>query len=129
MLDPARGSGAVSAGRRISFLQHAMIPEFRQGMWRYLHYVLASHTQKCGVDSGPAHDFGPIERSDEKLYSEMSGRGPWLIRHSKYLLSSSCQPSIKLCARITKIIICILPPRRVFQQLTTDLCPVVSTLF
>lgn len=121
--------GAVSTEQRILFLQYLRIPEFRQGIWRYFHYVLVSHTQKCGLDSGLANDFGPIKRSDEKLYSKLSERDPQLIRRSKYLLGSSYQPSTELHARITKIIICSLLPRRVFQQLTIDLCPIVLTPF
>lgn len=73
---------------------------FTKASGNIFHYILVFNMQKCGVDSSPANEFGTIQWLDDEFYSKNVEHIQQLIQRSKYLLSSSCQPSTELYARI-----------------------------
>lgn len=49
--------------------------------------------QECGLDSSPANGLGTVKSLDKEFHSKSTECVQQLIQCSKYLLSSSCQPS------------------------------------
>lgn len=75
---------------------------FTKAFGNIFHYILVSNMQKYGLTGSPANGFGILKWLDEELHSKSAECAWQPIQCSEGMLSSSCQPSTELGARVMK---------------------------